>query len=219
VIGNFALKLLTIQTATLLLFLFFLMNGGKSYAEEPSSFTLYITPVLPGIMMSVDAGPPFAYINVNASIPLSRFKITNNNLRRVTIELNARYYIRQFLSVVDEYSFKALYFGGDIGIGNLSYTAATKFVYDRINNLFSVPVGGGLRLRTQLTKCLYFILPLNAYFYSDGYELKSALKLRMVIDAVHTGCNILLGGIFYSKYNFSTKAGYIFFGIGIGGEG
>ena len=207
------------STVVLLLLLFFLISGGMSYADKPLNFTLYITPVLPGIVMSLDAGPPFGYININADIPLSRFNITNEYLRRVIVELNTRYYIRQLLSVVDEYSIKVLYFGGDTVIGNLYYTAGTKLVYDRVNNMFSVPAGLGLNLRTQLTKWLYLMLPLNAYFYSDGYELESARKVRMVINPIHTGCSILFGGIFYSSYNFQMNEGYIFFGIGIGGEG
>lgn len=214
-----AVNLLSIQTIILSLILFFLIDPQNTYAEKSSKFTLYVTTVLPGIMLKLAAGPPFAYSDINANIPLSRFKISNNYLRRTTIELNARYYLHQLLSVVDEYSLSGAYFSRKIPIGNLFYTAGVKFVYDRIKNRFSLPIGGGVMLHTPLSKWLYLVIPLDTYLYTDGYEIESAVKIRMVINPIHLGFNVLLRGVFYSKYNFSKTAGDILFGIGVGGEG
>ncbi len=132
--ANHSRKLLFALIITLI-FLMLLLAGFQSiYAGGFSKFTLYITPVLPGIMLHLDTGSPLAYINANADIPLARFKISSQNIRRITIDLNTRFYIRQLQSVVDEYSLNAMYLALNAGLGSLYYSRSAH-IYRRSSYL------------------------------------------------------------------------------------
>lgn len=202
----------------LLLIYIGVVNVGNATINP--KFTLYVTPMFPGIILAMGEGPPFGYIDFDADLPFSGFSFADKRLSRITINLETQYYIRQrqLTSVLDEYILNARYFVRDTKAGAMYYTAGTKVVYDRIKNSFSVPLSGGIMFRRDLTNWLYLTFPSDASLYSDGIELQTTVKMRMVIRKIGLGLNFLFRGVVFSKYNFSRTAGDVFLGIGFGFE-